>query len=45
MTSITQMVENLVRPEIRALSAYPVGDASGMVKLDAMENQPIPSQT
>ena len=38
MTSITQMVENLVRPEIRALSAYPVGDASGMVKLDAMEN-------
>lgn len=38
MTSISQMVENLVRPEIRALSAYPVGDASGMVKLDAMEN-------
>ena len=38
MTTITQMVENLVRPEIRALSAYPVGDASGMVKLDAMEN-------
>jgi histidinol-phosphate aminotransferase len=38
MKSITQMVENLVRPEIRALSAYPVGDASGMVKLDAMEN-------
>jgi histidinol-phosphate aminotransferase len=38
MTSISQMVENLVRPEILALSAYPVGDASGMVKLDAMEN-------
>ena len=38
MTSISKMVENLVRPEIRALSAYPVGDASGMVKLDAMEN-------
>lgn len=38
MTTISQMVENLVRPEIRALSAYPVADASGMVKLDAMEN-------
>jgi histidinol-phosphate aminotransferase len=38
MTSISKMVENLVRPEIRALSAYPVGDASGMIKLDAMEN-------
>ena len=28
----------LVRPEIRALSAYEVAKAEGMVKLDAMEN-------
>lgn len=27
-----------VRPEIRALSAYPVPDARGLIKLDAMEN-------
>lgn len=30
--------EQLIRPEILALSAYPVADAAGMVKLDAMEN-------
>ncbi len=29
---------NLVRPEIRALSAYPVPVSEGMIKLDAMEN-------
>ena len=28
----------LIRPEIRALRAYQVPDASGLVKLDAMEN-------
>ena len=38
MASITDQVEQLIRPEIRALQAYPVGDASGMIKLDAMEN-------
>lgn len=38
MTSIADQVERLIRPEIRALQAYPVGDASGMIKLDAMEN-------
>ncbi len=27
-----------VRPEIAALSAYPVADATGLIKLDAMEN-------
>jgi histidinol-phosphate aminotransferase len=32
------LIENIIRPEIRALSAYPVPDASGFVKLDAMEN-------
>jgi len=30
--------DKLIRPEIRALSAYHVQDATGMVKLDAMEN-------
>jgi len=32
------LIETVVRPEIRALSAYHVPDSSGMVKLDAMEN-------
>lgn len=36
--SLQQQIEQLIRPEIRALHAYPVGDASGMIKLDAMEN-------
>lgn len=27
-----------VRPELRALQAYPVPDATGLIKLDAMEN-------
>ncbi|MFP5344593.1 MAG: histidinol-phosphate transaminase [Gammaproteobacteria bacterium] len=36
--SLTHMVEQLIRPEIRALSAYHVTDARGLVKLDAMEN-------
>ena len=30
--------EDLIRPEILALKAYPVASAEGMVKLDAMEN-------
>jgi histidinol-phosphate aminotransferase len=35
--------EDLVRPEILAMSAYPVSDSGGMVKLDAMENPyPLP---
>ena len=32
------LVERIIRADIRALSAYPVPDARGMVKLDAMEN-------
>jgi len=32
------LVSRLVRPEIRALSAYAVAKAEGMIKLDAMEN-------
>jgi histidinol-phosphate aminotransferase len=31
-------VEQLIRPEIRALSAYHVPESAGLVKLDAMEN-------
>lgn len=31
-------LQRWVRPEIRALSAYKVADASGLIKLDAMEN-------
>ena len=35
--------EELVRKEILAMSAYPVADPEGMVKLDAMENPyPLP---
>ncbi len=29
---------HLVRPEVRALAAYAVADATGLIKLDAMEN-------
>jgi histidinol-phosphate aminotransferase len=32
------LVAAIVRPEIRALSAYAVAKAEGMIKLDAMEN-------
>jgi len=35
---IQQRLAQWLRPEIRALNAYHVTDASGMVKLDAMEN-------
>src|SRR4030067_900218 len=35
---IQKKIEQLVRPEIRALKAYHVPDASGLIKLDAMEN-------
>lgn len=35
---LSEKVENFVRPEIRALSAYHVPDASDTIKLDAMEN-------
>ena len=32
------LIARLIRPEIRALKAYHVPDASGLIKLDAMEN-------
>jgi histidinol-phosphate aminotransferase len=31
-------VKSTIRPKIRALKAYPVAKATGMIKLDAMEN-------
>jgi histidinol-phosphate aminotransferase len=41
--TIKRLVEHVIRPEIRALSAYHVPDASGFVKLEAMENPfPLP---
>ena len=36
--SVADLVTAVVRPEIRALSAYAVARAEGMIKLDAMEN-------
>ncbi len=33
-----ELIDRLVRPEIRELKAYHVPDASGLIKLDAMEN-------
>jgi histidinol-phosphate aminotransferase len=38
MSDLDQKIARLVRPEIRALKAYHVPDAAGLVKLDAMEN-------
>lgn len=35
---MSKLVERWVREEIRAISAYHVADASGLIKLDAMEN-------
>ena len=35
---MTEKLLNWIRPEIRALHAYHVADASGLTKLDAMEN-------
>lgn len=32
------LIENIIRPEIRALAAYHVPESEGFVKLDAMEN-------
>lgn len=32
------LINKLFRPEVRAMSAYKVADASGLIKLDAMEN-------
>ncbi len=37
-SKLEELIGRLVRPEVRALSAYEVPDASGLIKLDAMEN-------
>ncbi|MDH5229088.1 MAG: histidinol-phosphate transaminase [Gammaproteobacteria bacterium] len=37
-TSLQQQVEQLIRSQVRELSAYHVPSADGMLKLDAMEN-------
>jgi len=36
--ALERRIERLIAPEIRALSAYAVADARGLIKLDAMEN-------
>lgn len=36
--SLLSVVENVIRADVRKLSAYPVPNAQGFVKLDAMEN-------
>lgn len=38
MTERAKRVDALLRPEVRALSAYHVPDSKGYIKLDAMEN-------
>ena len=43
--AIEEHIARLVAPEVRALSAYAVADAAGLIKLDAMENPyPWPSE-
>ncbi|HYD94240.1 MAG TPA: histidinol-phosphate transaminase [Noviherbaspirillum sp.] len=39
------LIENIIRPEVRALAAYHVPDAAGYIKLDAMENPYLLPQT
>lgn len=42
-TSAPDLAARWIRPEIRAMKAYPVIDAAGMIKLDVMENPyPLP---
>jgi histidinol-phosphate aminotransferase len=44
-TTAADVVAAVVRPEIRALTAYAVAKAPGMIKLDAMENPfPLPAE-
>ncbi len=35
---IEDLINRWIRPEVQAISAYHVADASGLIKLDAMEN-------
>lgn len=38
MSAIDTLVANTIRPDVRAIQGYHVADASGFIKLDAMEN-------
>lgn len=38
MAVLETRIEALLRPEVQALSAYPVPESKGFIKLDAMEN-------
>jgi len=38
MSFLDQLIQNTVRPDVQAIGTYHVPDASGYVKLDAMEN-------
>jgi len=38
MSSIDTLIANTIRPDVRAIGGYHVPDASGYIKLDAMEN-------
>jgi histidinol-phosphate aminotransferase len=41
---MNRTLHTIVRPEILAMTSYPVADASGLIKLDAMENPyPLPT--
>lgn len=43
MSFLDQLISNTVRPDVRAVNSYQVADASGYIKLDAMENPyPLP---
>ncbi|RYE83673.1 MAG: aminotransferase class I/II-fold pyridoxal phosphate-dependent enzyme, partial [Hyphomicrobiales bacterium] len=38
MTAIDKLIENTIRADVRSIASYHVPDASGYIKLDAMEN-------
>lgn len=38
MSPIASLVNSTIRPDVRAVASYHVADASGFIKLDAMEN-------
>ena len=45
MSFLDQLISNTVRSDVRAVNSYQVADASGYIKLDAMENPyPLPPQ-
>ena len=38
MSSIDTLINTTIRSDVRAVNSYHVADASGFIKLDAMEN-------